>query len=161
VPLSALHGKVVVLEFMDPHCTDICPIVSREFLAAYRDLGPLRRRVVFAAVNVNPYFHSVRAVAAFSAEQRLTAIPSWRFFTGRAPALRAVWRDYRIDVSAPHPGGDIIHTSAVYFIDPRGRERYLASPMVDHTASGSAYLPARQIAAWGTGLARLAGDLAR
>ena len=29
--LASLHGKVVVLQFMDPHCTDICPIVSAEF----------------------------------------------------------------------------------------------------------------------------------
>ena len=28
--LASLRGKVVVLEFMDPHCTDICPIVSQE-----------------------------------------------------------------------------------------------------------------------------------
>jgi cytochrome oxidase Cu insertion factor (SCO1/SenC/PrrC family) len=161
LPLSRLRGKVVVLEFMDPHCTDICPLVSQEFLAAHHDLGALGRRVVFAAVNVNPYFRSVRAVAAFSAAHQLTTIPGWRFFTGPVPALRAVWRDYQIAVAAPHPGGDIVHTSAVYFIDAQGRERYLASPMVDHTAGGAAYLPASQIAAWGHGLARLAADLGR
>src|SRR6266550_5570067 len=37
--LSALRGKVVVLQFMDPHCTDICPIVSQEFVDAYHKLG--------------------------------------------------------------------------------------------------------------------------
>ena len=37
--LSAFRGKVVVLEFMDPHCTDLCPIVSAEFNDAYHDLG--------------------------------------------------------------------------------------------------------------------------
>jgi cytochrome oxidase Cu insertion factor (SCO1/SenC/PrrC family) len=161
LPLASLRGKVVVLEFMDPHCTDICPIVSEEFLQAYHDLGSLAGRVVFAAVNVNPYVHSVRAVAAFSAEHQLTAIPGWRFFTGPVPALRAVWRDYQIAVAAPHPNGDILHTSAIYFIDARGRERYLASPMVNHTRTGAAYLPASRIAAWGHGLALLAADLAR
>ena len=30
--LASLRGKVVVLQFMDPHCTDICPIVSAEFV---------------------------------------------------------------------------------------------------------------------------------
>src|SRR5204862_6956979 len=36
-PLSRarLRGTVVVLEFMDPHCTDICPIMSQEFVDAY------------------------------------------------------------------------------------------------------------------------------
>ena len=55
LPLSAFRGKVVVLEFMDPHCTDICPIVSAEFTNA-----------VFAAVNVNQYHHGVADVAAYS-----------------------------------------------------------------------------------------------
>jgi hypothetical protein len=32
--LSALRGEVVVLEFMDPHCTDIGPIVSQEYVDA-------------------------------------------------------------------------------------------------------------------------------
>ena len=53
--LASLRGKVVVLQFMDPHCTDICPIVSAEFVKAYHDLGPLASKVVFAAVNVNAY----------------------------------------------------------------------------------------------------------
>jgi cytochrome oxidase Cu insertion factor (SCO1/SenC/PrrC family) len=30
LPLAAFRGKVVVLQFVDPHCTDICPIVSAE-----------------------------------------------------------------------------------------------------------------------------------
>ena len=42
--LASLRGKVVVLEFMDPHCTDICPIVSQEFVDAYHKLGHGRAR---------------------------------------------------------------------------------------------------------------------
>jgi len=34
VSLTSLRGRVVVLEFMDPHCTCICPIVSQEFISA-------------------------------------------------------------------------------------------------------------------------------
>jgi cytochrome oxidase Cu insertion factor (SCO1/SenC/PrrC family) len=59
LPLAAFRGKVVVLQFMDPHCTDICPIVSAEYLRAYRELGPLAGQVVFAAVNVNQYHATV------------------------------------------------------------------------------------------------------
>ena len=33
------RGHAVVLEFMDPHCTDVCPLVSAEFIDAYHDLG--------------------------------------------------------------------------------------------------------------------------
>jgi cytochrome oxidase Cu insertion factor (SCO1/SenC/PrrC family) len=159
--LASLRGKVVVLEFMDPHCTDICPIVSQEFVDAYHRLGAQAGKVVFAAINVNQYHATVRDMAAYSTAHRLNAIPDWHFFTGPVPDLQAVWRDYNIQVEAPSRNADIIHTSAVYFIDARGAERYLATPMVDHKANGAVYLPPAQIAAWAGGIARLAGDLAR
>ena len=159
--LASLRGKVVVLEFMDPHCTDICPIVSQEFVDAYHKLGARAAKVVFAAINVNQYHARVADMAAFSNEQRLNTIPSWHFFTGPVPALHTAWRDYNIAVEAPKPNADIIHTSAVYFIDAQGRERFVASPMVDHTAGGTAYLPLAQVSGWADGIARLAGDLAR
>jgi cytochrome oxidase Cu insertion factor (SCO1/SenC/PrrC family) len=159
--LASLRGKVVVLEFMDPHCTDICPIVSQEFVDAYHELGAASGKVVFAAINVNQYHASVRDMAAYSAQHQMSTIPSWHFFTGPLPDLKTAWRDYNIQVEAPNPNADIVHTSAVYFIDARGAERYLATPMVDHTAKGTAYLPPAQIAAWAGGIARLAGDMAR
>jgi cytochrome oxidase Cu insertion factor (SCO1/SenC/PrrC family) len=158
--MSAFRGKVVVLEFMDPHCTDICPLVSAEFVAAYHDLGPLAGQVVFAAVNVNRYHATVRDVTLFSDEHQLTSIPDWHFFTGPLASLQAVWRGYDIVVQPRGPNADVVHTSSVYFIDPQGRERYLAAPMADYTASGSAYLPPGQIAAWGRGIALVVRSLA-
>lgn len=158
--LSDFRGKVVVLEFLDPHCTDICPIVSREFIDAYHDLGPAAGKVVFAGVNVNPYHTRVADVLAFSSEQQLTTIPNWHYFTGPVPQLQSAWRGYHVYVQAPNPNADVVHTSAVYFIDPQGRERYLATPQADHTKSGNSYLPADQIATWGRGIAALARSLA-
>jgi cytochrome oxidase Cu insertion factor (SCO1/SenC/PrrC family) len=160
VTLSALRGKVVVLEFMDPHCVDICPIVSQEFVDAYHDLGPLAAKVAFVAVNVNQYHATVADVAAFSREHALTTIPGWHFLTGPVPALESIWRAYHIDVQAPNPNADILHSSAVYFIDAQGREAFLASPMVDHTSQGTAFLPGSQLAEWGRGIALIARHLA-
>src|SRR5262249_61783577 len=54
-----------------------------------------------------------------------------------------------------------IPSSAVYFIDANGTERFMASPMVDHTANGKAYLPLAQVSDWSSGIARLASNLAR
>ncbi|MBO0775236.1 MAG: SCO family protein [Actinobacteria bacterium] len=158
--LSSLRGKAVVLEFMDPHCTDICPIVSQEFVDAYHALGPAAGKVVFAAVNVNQYHASVADMAAYTRAHQLGTIPDWHFFTGPTPRLKAVWSGYHIEVQTPKPNADIVHTSAIYFIDPQGRERYVASPMVDHTKSGKAYLPVRQIGQWAHGIAVLARGLA-
>jgi protein SCO1 len=158
--LASLHGKVVVLEFMDPHCTDICPIVSQEFVEANRYLGPLASKVVFAAVNVNQYVNSVHAMSVYSTAHQLGSIRSWHFFTGAVPALRKVWRDYNVQVEAPSRNADVEHTSAIYFINADGTERYLTSPMVDHTGDGTSYLPLSQIHSWARGIALLARDMA-
>jgi len=159
--LAGFKGQTVVLEFMDPHCTDICPIVSQEFIDAYHDLGPAASHVVFVAVNVNAYHHGVADIAGFSREQRLTTIPSWHFLTGPVASLQAVWKAYHVYVQAPGPNADIVHTSVVYFIDPGGKERFAASPMADRTQNGTAYLPLAEQAAWGRGLALIARQLAR
>lgn len=143
--------------------------MAQEFTDAYHDLGPLAGKVVFAAVNVNPYYRSVRDVAAFSAEHQLTAIPGWHFFTGPLAALRTTWHDYNIEVQARGPRADIIHTSAIYFIDRQGRERYLASPMDEGitkprfaygTKNETGYVPPGQMTDWGRGIALLARSMA-
>jgi len=99
-------------------------------------------------------------VAAFSGEQRLTTIPSWHFLTGPYPSLRAIWQAYHVAVEAPGPDADVIDSSVMYFIDPQGRERFLVSPMADHTAGGASYVPAGQLSAWGQGIALVARQLA-
>lgn len=154
--LSDFRGKVVVLEFLDPHCTDICPIVSREFVDAYHDLGANASKVQFVGINVNQYYAKPADMLAFSKEQQLTTIPGWHYFTGALPALRKTWSNYHISVQAPNPNADIVHTSAVYFIGPNGTERYMATPQVDHTSSGTAFLPPEQMVSWGRGIANLA-----
>lgn len=159
--LASFRGKAVVLEFMDPHCTDICPIISQEFVDAYHDLRSDRASVVFLAVNVNPYHLAVSDMAAFTTEHELDAVPTWHFLTGSVDSLGAVWTSYGVEVDAPNPSADVIHSSFVYFIDPTGHERYLGSPEDDHKANGNAYLPGDQIASWGQGIATVARSLSR
>jgi len=159
VSLHSLRGKNVVLNFMDPHCTDICPIVSQELIDANHDLGPLAKNTVFLAINVNQYNRSVANVAHFSNEHRLSSIPSWHFLTGSYHALAAAWSSYGIAVYAPSPSADVQHSSVTYFINTRGQEEYLAAPMVDHTKKGVSYLPAVKLNAWGQGIAQVVRDL--
>jgi len=157
--LKSLRGRAVVLEFMDPHCTDICPIVSQEFVDAYHDLGVKASKVVFVAVNVNQYFNSVADVAKFSNQHGLNKIPSWHFFTGSVNDLTSIWQNYNIAVEAPKPTSDIVHTSIVYFIGPNGDERYIGVPTDDHTRKGVSYLPLAQLSSWGNGIALIAKSL--
>ena len=161
VSLSELEqqGKVVVLEFMDPHCTDICPIISQEFKVAHQHLGPAASQVAFVAVNVNPFHTGVSEVAAFTREQGLNEVPGWHFLTAPVPQLQQTWKDYAIAVQAPNPNADVVHSDNLYFIDAAGHERYIALPTDDHTAAGTAYLPAVQVREWGIDIASVARQL--
>jgi protein SCO1/2 len=153
--LGSLRGQVVILGFSDPHCTDVCPIVSAELLDAYRLLGRAAPSVEFVSVNVNPFVTGVGATARYSMEHQLDTIPTWHFVTGAVASLQEVWHAYGIEVDAPSPQADVIHTDALYFIDRSGRIRFLATPTVDHSAAGASYLPAGQLASWGQGIADL------
>ena len=157
--LAAFRGRSVVLEFMDPHCVDICPLVSQEFLNAARDLGPAAAQVVFVAINVNRRYAAVADVAGFSQAHRLSTLPSWHFFTGTGGTLQSVWNAYGILVADKGANADIVHTDTLFFIDPTGRERYIAAPMADYTASGTAYLPSTDLLAWGRGIALVARSM--
>jgi cytochrome oxidase Cu insertion factor (SCO1/SenC/PrrC family) len=124
VSLHDFRGKVVVLSFLDPLCTDVCPLQAEELIESYRRLGAAARNVVFLAVNVNEEHARVQDVQAFTVEHQLNQIPSWHFLTGNKSAIAPVLDQYGIatDIS---PTGEVEHTAAFYFIDPRGRESWL------------------------------------
>lgn len=127
VSLADLRGRVVVLEPMDPHCTDLCPIVSQEFVLAAHRLGAAARRVVFLGINVNQYHERPADVDAFSRHHGLDRLADWHFLTGSTQALRRVWKAYGIDVE-PSRSGDVTHSALMTFVDPLGRERWIAAP---------------------------------
>jgi cytochrome oxidase Cu insertion factor (SCO1/SenC/PrrC family) len=127
VSLADLRGHVVVLEFMDPECTDVCPVVSAEFERANRILGPASHGVAFVGINVNQYRRSPTDLRGFSTDHGLGGLRNWYFLTGTTDQLRRVWARYGVTV-VPNPSGDVVHTSVVYFIDRAGRIRFAAFP---------------------------------
>lgn len=155
VSLSGLaeQGKIVVLEFMDSRCVDICPIISHEFAVAHQQLASRSSHVAFVAVNVNPFHLDQADVANFTNEQGLNAVPEWHFLTGSVAQLQDAWTKYAVAVQAPNPSVDVIHTDSMYFIDTSGHERWIAQPTEDHTAGGAAYLPAPLVRQWGVDIA--------
>jgi cytochrome oxidase Cu insertion factor (SCO1/SenC/PrrC family) len=161
VSLSGLEqqGKTIVLEFMDSHCTDICPIIAQEFKVAYQQLGADAAKVAFVAVNVNPFHLALADVAGFTDEQGLNTVPEWHFLTGNVNQLQQAWKAYGVAVQAPSPNTDVIHSDYMYFIDSTGHERYIASPTEDHTAGGAAYLPISQVREWGADIASVTRQL--
>jgi len=146
--LDSFKGKTVILEFMDPKCTDICPLVSKEIVEANRALGSDSSKVVYLTVNVNQYYESKAAVQAFSKEYGLNKLPNWHFVTGSTRSLQTVWKMYGIDV-VPNPSGDVQHSSYMFFIDRNGHEQYIANP--DHSKA--------TVSEWGQGIAMFAKKL--
>lgn len=148
VSLASLRGKIVVVDFMDPKCVDVCPIVSEEYRRAAKLLGPDARNVEFVAVNVNQFHRRVADVAEFSRAHRLSSVAGWHFLTGPTAELRKIWKAYSVAV-IPNPDGDVVHTSVMYFVDRSGKLRYAALPTKDRAG----------IPAWGRGIATVARGL--
>ena len=159
VSLRSLRGRPVVLTFLDPHCKDICPIISAEFVRADGLLGNARDRVAIVGINVNPYANSTADVLAYSRAHQLDGLSNFRFLTGNTAQLAKVWKNYGVFVQAPDPAADVVHTSITYFIDPAGIVRYLAMPTDEHRADGSSYLPQSSVDAWAKGIAEVSTSL--
>jgi len=125
--LAQFRGKVIVVSFMDPLCTDLCPLVAQELRQAQAQLGANTKNVAFLAVNVNPYHASVQEINHFSTQHGYESLGNWHFLTGSPASLSGVWKEYGIFVAAT-PTGDTQHSEYTYIIDANGRERYLLNP---------------------------------
>lgn len=117
--LRQFRGKVVVLAFIDSHCTTICPLTTQSMLDALRLLGPVADEVQFLGVDANPLASRVADVAAYTRAHQMQG--RWRFVTGPLKQLKRVWRNYHVYVAAIH--NDIDHTPVMYLIGRHGRER--------------------------------------
>lgn len=130
--LAGLRGHTVLLTFLDSRCTNLCPIEGSQLAAVQRRL-PAGRRPELVVVSVNPA--DTRATVAKFVRQAGWTQP-WRWLLGSRRTLAPVWRAYHIGVRLRHGqavqtgqttirvAGDVVHTIALYVIDPKGRERY-------------------------------------
>jgi cytochrome oxidase Cu insertion factor (SCO1/SenC/PrrC family) len=123
VSLASLHGKVVLLTFLDPVCTSDCPLIAQEFRAAGQLLGASARKVELVAIVTNPVYHQVAYTQAFDRQENLTQVPNWLYLTGSVPQLRQVWKDYAIAAQILPAGSMIGHPDIAYVIDQAGRVR--------------------------------------
>jgi len=119
VSMSRLRGTLTLVTFLDPVCSDDCPIIANQIAAADRALGPLARRVQIVAINTNPVFHRVEDVEAFTRSHGLGDLPNWHFLAGPPAELGDVLAAYSIVVQVPAIGM-IAHDEGIYFISPDG-----------------------------------------
>jgi cytochrome oxidase Cu insertion factor (SCO1/SenC/PrrC family) len=123
VSLASLRGKVVLLTFLDPVCTNDCPEIAQEFKGADQVLGASARHVELVAIVANPLYRSIAYTRAFDTQERLTSVPNWLYLTGSLAQLEQAWRNYAIAAQILPAGGMIAHTDVAYVIDPSGYTR--------------------------------------
>jgi cytochrome oxidase Cu insertion factor (SCO1/SenC/PrrC family) len=123
VSLSSLHGKVVLLTFLDPVCVSDCPLVAQEFRQAGQLLGANARHVELVAVDVNPLYNELAYTQAFTRQENLAAVPDWLYLTSSPARLRQVYRNYGV-ASETAPGGAMLaHNDIAFVIDQAGHLR--------------------------------------
>ena len=123
VSLASLHGKVVLMTFLDPVCTTDCPIIAQEFKQAGQMLGAQAGHVELVAVVANPTYRSTAFTRAFDRQEGLSAVPNWLYLTGSLGQLGEVWRHYGVTVQNLPAGAMSAHNDLAVIIDPAGRIR--------------------------------------
>lgn len=126
--LEQFRGKAVVLTFIDPHCTTICPLTTEGMVDALRLLGPAASQVQLLGIDANPQATRVADVAAYTRAHGMQG--RWRFLTGSLAQLKRVWRRYHVYVAAIH--NNIDHEAITFVIGPHGRERAAYSTLMSY-----------------------------
>jgi cytochrome oxidase Cu insertion factor (SCO1/SenC/PrrC family) len=114
VSMSGLRGHEVLITFMDPQCTALCPIMGQEIGAVEASL-PAGVRPILLVVSVAPN-RTAADVATFTSH--VTWQPGWHWLLGNQAQLQAVWATYHIAVQ-PTPT-DVAHDETLYVVNPRG-----------------------------------------
>jgi len=132
VSLSSLRGHLVVLGFLDPVCTDDCPVQAHEFEAAAQAVAP---GTVFIAVNTNPLYLAPSSLKAFIASEGLGGFKHFEFLTGTKAQVSKVWQNYGVEVLIGPNGSMVIHNEPIYVIRANGQMAATWASQAGKTAS--------------------------
>ncbi|MDQ1642073.1 MAG: hypothetical protein QOJ90_1424, partial [Actinomycetota bacterium] len=66
VTQTNLRGRLTVLTFLDPVCSDDCPLIANQLAAANEAVGELAGQLQIVAIDSNPVFTRVADVQAFT-----------------------------------------------------------------------------------------------
>lgn len=121
VSLHSVRGRPVLVTFLDSQCKRECPIEGRVLGDALRDLR--HTGAVLLVVSVDPWADTPASAGAFAARAHWRG--DWHWLLGHRAALAPVWRRFNIGVK--QVPGDVLHSAALYLIDPQGdlRAAYL------------------------------------
>ena len=124
--LSALRGRVVVVEFGFTHCAAVCPATLAALAQAQQKLGPHAERMQVLFISVDPERDTPARLKTYLAQfdKRFIGI------TGTLEQMAAIRKDYGITATRHPMGGSKLeyqvgHSSYLYFIDKKGMLRAL------------------------------------
>lgn len=127
ISLSSLRNKVVAMTFLDPVCTNDCPLIGQEFGEADRALGAASSKTVFVAIVTNPVYRSQFDMNAFDHQEGLDTLSNWLFLTGSVKSLQDVWNNYGVQAVVSPAGAMVDHSDIAYVIDGNGHTREVLS----------------------------------
>jgi cytochrome oxidase Cu insertion factor (SCO1/SenC/PrrC family) len=128
ISLAANRGRPVILTFIDPVCTSLCPLEAKVLGQVEQQL-PAAQRPVIVSVSVNPWANARRYLRQDIRKWHLPS--SWRWAVGSHTRLARVWRDYAVAVqirvfrAVGVTEHRVDHTEGAYLIDRSGYKRAL------------------------------------
>lgn len=128
ISLRRFRGRPVILTFIDPACTSLCPLEAKVLEQVVMRAPPAARPAI-VAVSVNPWAQSRAVFAGDAREWRLT--PDWHWAVGPKRLLAPVWRRYAVAVlDRKKRVGKVVvheisHTEAAVLVDAHGYQRAL------------------------------------
>lgn len=150
--LSDLRGKAVALSFLDAPCNDACPVIGAELAAADRRLRSAAKRVEFVIVNSDPNATAWQATPPVLVQSGLQGLANVAFLTGPLSSLNPIWKRYGVGIQVSS-SGQVAHSNLIYFIDPKGRLAYRATPYANETRKGTYHLAPALEQRWAKGIA--------
>jgi protein SCO1 len=128
--MDQLRGETVVLNFIFTHCPGICPLQTqalRRVAAALPE--PVRERVHFVSVSVDPERDTPSALAEFATKHSVDQ-ERWTFVTGREQELRALGASYAAQ-ALPGGAGPLDHRTEIRLINAAGQlmQSYAGNPL--------------------------------
>lgn len=124
--LSALRGKVVVLEFGFTHCYEVCPVSLAMLAEARKRLGADAAQLQVVFISVDPERDTPERMKSYLAQFDKDFIG----LTGTPEQMAAIRKDYGITATRHPTAGSkteyqMGHSSYLYFVDKQGKLRAL------------------------------------
>ncbi len=121
ISLGQFRGRLILLNFIYTHCTDVCPLTTAALARVQRELirrGWWATDVVFLSITTDPVQDTPAVFREYA--RRYQADPGgWHFLTGDPKAIAAVHRGYGIQVQ-PLGAGLQDHDVPTFVIDRAG-----------------------------------------